>query len=72
MTTQRKRRLFQVSLWSSGVLYIWGLLVLWMAPEWGLSDDTFYVVGVLPSAVGVFTLSAALGLYMDLNEKDEC
>lgn len=52
-------------------MYVWGLSALWLAHEWELSNDTFYLVGVLPSAVGVFALCAAIGLYVDLLEEDE-
>lgn len=70
MTTPQKRRWLQIALWSAGVLYAWGLSVLWFAHEWELSHDTFYVVGVLPSVGGVFALCAAIGLYVDLLEEE--
>ncbi len=71
MTTEEKRRWFQISLWSAGGLYGWGLFVLWMAHEWELSHDMFYVVGVLPSVFGVFALCTAIGLYVDLLEEED-
>lgn len=68
MTRPQKERFFKISLWTSGVLYAWGLAMLWMAPVWGLEGWTFYAVGVAPSMLAVMLMSTALGLYMDLQE----
>lgn len=68
MTRSQKERVFQISLWTSGVLYAWGLAMLWMAPVWGLGGWAFYALGVAPSTLGVMSMSLALGLYMDLRK----
>jgi hypothetical protein len=41
-----------------------------MAPEWEMSGDTYYFMGVLPALGGVVSLAVSLGLYVDL-QKDE-
>lgn len=70
MTEAEKRKLFRVTSWGAGVLYVWALFIFWMAPEWELSGWTYYVLGVLPALAGVVSLATALGLYLDLREKD--
>jgi hypothetical protein len=70
MTEAQKERLFQVTFWGAGLLYVWALFIFWMAPEWRLSGQTYYVLGVLPALVGVVSLAVSLGLYVDLQKKD--
>lgn len=68
MTQEQKERVFRIALWAAGVLYAWGIAVIWMGPSWGLSGWTFYSLGVFPSLAAVVSLATALGLYMDLRE----
>ncbi|MEF8938881.1 MAG: hypothetical protein V5A22_03480, partial [Salinivenus sp.] len=68
MTRSQKERYFQISLWTSGALYAWGLAMLWMAPVWELEGWTYYALGVVPSMLAVMLMSTALGLYIDLQE----
>lgn len=70
MTETQKDTLFRVTFWSAGLLYVWALFVFWMAPEWEMSGDTYYFMGVLPALGGVVSLAVSLGLYVDL-QKDE-
>jgi hypothetical protein len=70
MTDAQKETLFRWSYWGAGVLYVWALFIFWMAPEWDLSGRTYYLVGVLPALFGVIALATALGLYMDLRERE--
>jgi hypothetical protein len=70
MTESKKDTLFRVTFWGAGLLYIWALFVFWMAPEWELSGQTYYFMGVLPALGGVVSLAVSLGVYMDL-QKDE-
>jgi hypothetical protein len=70
MTEAQKETLFRVTFWGAGLLYVWALFVFWMAPEWEMSGDTYYFMGVLPALVGVVSLAVSLGLYVDL-QKDE-
>jgi len=70
MTEKQKGTLFRVTFWGAGVLYVWALFVFWMAPEWRISELTYYFVGVLPALAGVVSLAVSLGLYVDL-QKDE-
>lgn len=71
MTTGEKRRLFHLCSWGAALLYAWGLFILWMAPEWALSEWTYYLVGVLPVVVGVTFMTTSIGLYLDLREEDD-
>jgi hypothetical protein len=71
MTESKKSTLFQVTFLGAGVLYIWALFIFWMAPEWGLSGTTYYLLGVLPAFLGVASLVTALGLHMDLRKGDD-
>lgn len=68
MTRKQKQRLFRVTLWTAGVLYAWGLIIIWFGPTWGLRGWTFYVLGVVPALAAVLSLATALGLYLDLRE----
>jgi hypothetical protein len=69
MTDPQKKLLFRVAYGGAGLLYVWALFVFWMAPEWQLSDRTYYRMAVLPALVGVVALCTALGLYVDLQKK---
>jgi hypothetical protein len=64
-----KKQRFRLALWSAAGLYLWSLLAIWVGPAVGMSGWTFYAVGVLPAVVGVYALSMALGLYMDLRKQ---
>lgn len=68
MSQESKKRWFRRTLWSAGALYLWSLIIMWMGPMMGMSGWTFYALGVFPAVVGVFALSIALGLYMDLQK----
>jgi len=70
MTDTQKDTLFRVTFWGAGVLYLWALFVFWMAPEWELSGQTYYFVGVLPALVGVVSLAVSLGVYVDLQKEE--
>jgi hypothetical protein len=70
MTQAQKNLLFRVTFWGAGGLYIWALIVFWMAPEWELSGWTYYFLGVLPALAGVGSMTTALGLYVDLQKEE--
>lgn len=70
MTEAKKDKLFQLTFWGAGLLYVWALFVFWMAPQWGLSGWTYYLMGVLPAFGGVVSLAVSLGLYVDLQKDD--
>jgi len=70
MTETRKQRLFRVTFWGAGILYVWSLFIFWMAPEWELTGWTYYALGVLPALGGVASLATALGLHVDIREGD--
>lgn len=71
MTEAQKDKLFRMTFWGAGVLYLWALFIFWMAPEWELSALTYYLLGVLPALLGVGALATALGLHMDLQKGDD-
>jgi hypothetical protein len=71
MTEEQKRKLYRVTFWGAGVLYVWALFIFWMAPEWELSAQTYYVLGVLPALAGVVAMTTSLGLYVDLQKRDD-
>lgn len=68
MTEAQKDKLFRVTFFGAGLLYVWSLFIFWMAPEWGLSGVSYYILGVLPALLGVGALATALGLHMDLQK----
>lgn len=70
MTESQKDTLFRVTFWGAGVLYVWSLFVFWMAPEWELSGQTYYFMGVLPALGGVVLLAISLGTYVDLQKEE--
>jgi hypothetical protein len=70
MTETQKHKLFRTTFWAAGVLYFLALFVFWMAPEWELSGQTYYLMGVLPALGGVVLLVISLGTYVDLQEED--
>ncbi|PSQ96561.1 MAG: hypothetical protein BRD55_06275 [Bacteroidetes bacterium SW_9_63_38] len=71
MADNSKERWFQIALWSAAGLYAWSCFIIWVGPEWGLSSRLFYLTGVLPAVVGVFAMSAAVGLHIDICEQKE-
>ena len=71
MTEAQKDKLFRVTFLGAGLLYVWALFIFWVAPEWGLSSTTYYLLGVLPAFLGVASLVTALGLHMDLRKRDD-
>jgi hypothetical protein len=71
MTTEQKETVFEISYWSAAVLYVWGIVMIWVGPQWGLSGWTFYFAGVLPAVLAVVSLATALGLYLDLYKSEE-
>jgi hypothetical protein len=46
-------------------------VIIWVGPEWGFSGRLFYLTGVLPAVLGVFAMSAAVGLHVDIYKQEE-
>jgi hypothetical protein len=71
MADNEKERWFQIALWSAAVLYAWSFVIIWVGPEWGFSGRLFYLTGVLPAVLGVFAMSTAVGLHIDIYKQEE-
>ncbi|PQJ35881.1 hypothetical protein BSZ35_15885 [Salinibacter sp. 10B] len=70
MDNTRKGQLFHLTFWGAALLYVWVIAMLWLGPEWGMSGRTYFFVAILPAVVGVVSMAAAVGLYMDLYQDD--
>ena len=66
-----ERTQFRVYLGIASVLYIWGLSVLWLAHDWGMSEREYLLVAILPVLVGVVCMTMALLSYMELQQENE-
>lgn len=71
MTDTKRRLLYRILLGSAGVLYAWGLGVLWFAHEWNIPESRFFLVGVLPVITGVLLMVGAIRLHVEMIDEEE-